>query len=46
MGAIREGQAPDPEIRGEDVVEVETSAVKETVQQIKEFVLPFWIIAR
>lgn len=46
LGAIRDGQAPDPEIRGEDVVQVDTSAVKETVQQMKEFVLPFWIIAR
>lgn len=46
LDAIREGQAPDPEVRGEDVVQVETSAAKETVQQMKEFILPFWIIAR
>lgn len=46
LGAIRDGQVPDPEIRGEDVVQVDTSAVKETVQQVKEFVLPFWIFAR
>ena len=46
LAAIRDGQVPDPEIRGEDVVQVETSAVKETVQQVKEFVLPFWIFAR
>lgn len=46
LGAIREGQIPDPEVRGEDVVQVETSAAKETVQQMKEFILPFWIIAR
>ena len=46
LGAIREGQIPDPEIRGEDVVQVDTSAAKETVQQMKEFILPFWIIAR
>jgi polysaccharide export outer membrane protein len=46
LAAIRDGATPDPEIRGEDVVQVETSAVKETVQQVKEFVLPFWIIAR
>ena len=46
LAAIRDGQIPDPEIRGEDVVQVETSAVKETVQQVKEFVLPFWIFAR
>jgi polysaccharide export outer membrane protein len=46
LSAIREGQIPDPEVRGEDVVQVETSAAKETVQQMKEFILPFWIIAR
>lgn len=46
LGAIRDGLVPDPEIRGEDVVQVDTSAVKETVQQMKEFVLPFWILAR
>jgi polysaccharide export outer membrane protein len=46
LGAIREGEIPDPEVRGEDVVQVETSAAKETVQQIKEFILPFWFIAR
>ncbi len=44
--AIRDGQVPDPEVRGEDVVQVETSAVKETVQQVKDFILPFWFIAR
>ena len=46
LAAIRDGQVPDPEVRGEDVVQVETSATKETVQQLKEFILPFWIIAR
>ena len=46
LAAIRDGQVPDPEVRGEDVVQVETSAAKETVQQLKEFILPFWIIAR
>lgn len=46
LAAIRDGQIPDPELQGEDVVQVETSAAKETMQQLKEFVLPFWIIAR
>ncbi len=46
LAAIRDGQVPDPEVRGEDVVQVETSAVKETVQQVKDFILPFWFIAR
>jgi polysaccharide export outer membrane protein len=46
LAAIRDGRIPDPEVRGEDVVQIETSAVKETVQQVKEFVLPFWFIAR
>lgn len=43
--AIAAGKAPDPEVRGEDVVQIETSAVKETAKQIMEFVLPFWFIA-
>ena len=42
LAAIREGAAPDPEIRGEDVVQVETSAVKDTAKQLTEFILPFW----
>ena len=42
LAAIRAGQAPDPEISGEDVVQIETSAAKETAQQLKEFILPFW----
>lgn len=46
LAAIQTAQVPDPEIRGEDLVQVETSVAKETVQQLKEFVLPFWIIAR
>ncbi|MDS4058816.1 MAG: polysaccharide biosynthesis/export family protein [Candidatus Contendobacter sp.] len=43
LTAIRDGQVPDPEVRGEDVVQVETSAAKETVQQLKEFVFPLLI---
>ncbi len=46
LAAIRDGLVPDPEIRGEDVVQVETSATKETVQQLKEFVFPFFIFTR
>lgn len=42
LAAIRAGEAPDPEISGEDVVQIETSAAKETAQQLKEFILPFW----
>jgi polysaccharide export outer membrane protein len=42
LAAIREGAAPDPEIRGEDVVQVETSTVKDTAKQLTEFILPFW----
>ncbi len=43
--AIAAGKAPDPEVRGEDVVQIEASAVKETAKQIMEFVLPFWFLA-
>jgi len=46
LAAIRDGAAPDPEIRGEDVVQVDTSALKETAKQVTEFILPFWIFAR
>ena len=42
LAAIRDGATPDPEIRGEDVVQIETSTAKESVQQLKEFILPFW----
>jgi len=42
LSAIREGTAPDPEILGEDVVQVETSGVKDTAKQLTEFILPFW----
>lgn len=42
LAAIRAGEAPDPEILGEDVVQIEASAAKESVQQLKEFILPFW----
>ena len=42
LAAIRAGEAPDPEIRGEDVVQVETSVAKDTAKQLTEFLLPFW----
>ena len=42
LAAIRAGEAPDPEIRGEDDVQVETSAAKDTAKQLTEFILPFW----
>ena len=44
--AIRDGEAPDPDVLGEDVVHVETSGVKETAKQIMEFILPFGLFAR
>jgi len=45
LDAITGGKAPDPEVRGEDVVQIEASAVKETAKQVMEFVLPFWFLA-
>lgn len=42
LAAIRDGEAPDPEIQGEDVVLVSTSSIKETVKDMTEFILPFW----
>ena len=45
LDAITSGKAPDPEVRGEDVVQIEASAVKETAKQVMEFVLPFWFLA-
>ena len=42
LAAIRAGEAPDPELHGEDVVQVETSAAKDTAKQLTEFILPFW----
>lgn len=45
LEAIRDGNLPDPEVLGEDVVQVETSAVKATAKQVMEFVMPFWIFA-
>ncbi|HYN77846.1 MAG TPA: polysaccharide biosynthesis/export family protein [Lamprocystis sp. (in: g-proteobacteria)] len=42
--AIREGRAPDPEIHGEDLVQVDTSMIRDTIKQASEFVLPFWVI--
>lgn len=42
LAAIRDGTAPDPEIRGEDVVQVETSTAKDAAKQLTEFIVPFW----
>lgn len=44
LEAIRNGQAPDPEIRGEDIVHVETSGFKSTAKEIMEFILPFRLV--
>jgi polysaccharide export outer membrane protein len=44
LKAIRDGRIRDPEIRGEDVVQVDSSVVKDSVKQAFEFVLPFWVI--
>lgn len=44
LGDIRNGKASDPEIRGEDVVQVDASAFKDTTKQVFEFVLPFWVL--
>ena len=41
---IQDGRVPDPEIRGEDVVQVSTSAVKGSIKQLVEFVFPFWVL--
>ncbi|MDG4555015.1 MAG: polysaccharide export protein, partial [Candidatus Competibacter sp.] len=43
--AIRDGEAPDPEVLGEDVLHVETSGVRSTVKEILEFVLPFRVLS-
>ncbi len=42
LDAIRDGSTPDPEVLGEDVIQVEKSAVKATAKQVMEFVMPFW----
>jgi polysaccharide biosynthesis/export protein len=44
LKAIRDGRIRDPEIRGEDVVQVDSSVVKDSVKQAFEFILPFWVI--
>lgn len=44
LEAIRDGQAPDPEVHGEDIVHVETSGFKSTAKEIMEFVLPFRLV--
>jgi polysaccharide export outer membrane protein len=42
LAAIRDGDAPDPEVQGEDVVQVDTSMLKEAVKDLTEFFVPFW----
>ena len=42
LDAIRDGSIPDPDVLGEDVIQVEKSAVKATAKQVMEFVMPFW----
>jgi polysaccharide export outer membrane protein len=44
LKAIRDGRIRDPEIRGEDVVQVDSSMIKDSVKQAFEFILPFWVI--
>lgn len=44
LADIRDGRTRDPEIRGEDVVQVDTSTLKDTAKQAFEFVLPFWVL--
>lgn len=46
LAAIQNGTVLDPEVYGEDVVQVDTSAFKEAAKQATEFILPFWIFAR
>jgi len=45
LAAIRDGRAPDPEIRGEDLVQVDSSLVKDAIKQASEFILPFWVLS-
>jgi len=44
LKAIRDGRIRDPEIHGEDVVQVDSSVVKDSAKQAFEFILPFWVI--
>jgi polysaccharide biosynthesis/export protein len=44
LAAIRTGRMPDPEIRGEDVVQVDASVIKASIKQASEFILPFWVL--
>ena len=45
-GDIRDGAAPDPEVQGEDVIQVDTSTLKEVAKEVIEFVIPFSFFAR
>ncbi len=44
LAAIRDGRLPDPEIRGEDLVQVDAGMIKSTIKQASEFILPFYVI--
>lgn len=41
---IRSGLAVDPEMRGEDVVQVDANLAKSSIKQLFEYVLPFVVI--
>jgi polysaccharide export outer membrane protein len=41
---IRNGLATDPEIRGEDVVQVDANLAKSSIKQVFEYILPFVVI--
>lgn len=41
---IRSGLSTDPEIRGEDVVQVDANLAKSTIKQVFEYILPFVVI--
>jgi len=41
LKAIRDGEALDPEVQGEDVVQVDSSAFKESAKEVIEFIIPF-----
>lgn len=45
LNAIRDGQAPDPEVQGEDVVHIDSSVLKETAKEFLEFIVPFRFLA-
>lgn len=44
LSDIRSGLATDPEIRGEDVVQVDANLAKSSIKQVFEYILPFVVI--